>query len=32
MRFNVTSTVEDDPRRGERLLYEGAPFVQRGPF
>lgn len=32
MRFDVTSTVEDDPRRGERLLYERAPFVQRGTF
>lgn len=32
MRFDVESTVEDDPRRGERLLYERAPFVQRGTF
>ena len=32
MRFDVASFVEDDPRRGERLLYERAPFVQRGTF
>jgi para-nitrobenzyl esterase len=32
MRFDVESRVEDDPRGGERRLYERAPFVQRGTF
>lgn len=30
MVFDVGSRLEDDPRGGERRLYEQAPFVQRG--
>lgn len=32
MVFNHTTRVENDPRGGERRLYEQAPFVQRGTF
>jgi para-nitrobenzyl esterase len=32
MVFDRESRVEDDPRGGERRLYERAPFVQRGTF
>lgn len=32
MVFDDACRVVDDPRRGERLLYERAPFVQRGTF
>lgn len=32
MLFDTTSRVADDPRGGERQLYERAPFVQRGTF
>jgi para-nitrobenzyl esterase len=32
MLFDVDSRTEDDPRGGERRLYERAPFVQRGTF
>lgn len=32
MVFDRESRVEDDPRGGERRLYEQAPFVQRGTF
>ena len=32
MLFDARSTVADDPRGGERQLYERAPFVQRGTF
>jgi len=30
--FDVDTRVVDDPRRGERLLYAGAPYIQRGTF
>jgi para-nitrobenzyl esterase len=30
MLFDVDTRVADDPRGGERRLYERAPFVQRG--
>jgi para-nitrobenzyl esterase len=30
MLFDTSSRVVDDPRGGERRLYERAPFVQRG--
>ena len=30
MVFNVPSRMENDPRGGERRLYQRAPFVQRG--
>ena len=32
MLFDTTSRAVDDPRRGERELYERAPFIQRGTF
>ena len=32
MLFDSPSRVADDPRGGERRLYERAPFVQRGTF
>lgn len=32
MLFDVDSRVENDPRGGERRLYERAPYVQRGTF
>jgi para-nitrobenzyl esterase len=32
MLFDVDSRTEDDPRSGERRLYERAPYVQRGTF
>ena len=32
MLFDIESKPVDDPRRGERELYERAPFVQRGTF
>jgi para-nitrobenzyl esterase len=32
MMFDVDSQVEDDPRGGERRLYERAPYFQRGTF
>ena len=32
MVFDHASRVENDPRGGERRLYEQAPFVQRGTF
>lgn len=32
MLFDQPSRVENDPRGGERRLYEQAPFVQRGTF
>lgn len=32
MLFDARSTVADDPRGGERQLYERSPFVQRGTF
>ncbi len=32
MLFDTTSRTIDDPRRGERELYERAPFIQRGTF
>ncbi|MBB5207217.1 carboxylesterase/lipase family protein [Chiayiivirga flava] len=32
MVFDARSRAVDDPRRGERLLYARAPFVQRGTF
>lgn len=32
MLFDAESRVADDPRGGERRLYERAPFVQRGTF
>lgn len=32
MLFDTRSTIADDPRGGERQLYERAPFVQRGTF
>lgn len=32
MLFDAPSSVADDPRGGERRLYERAPFVQRGTF
>jgi para-nitrobenzyl esterase len=32
MRFDTVSRADDDPRGGERVLYETAPFVQRGTF
>jgi len=30
MVFDLTSQVENDPRGGERELYQRAPFIQRG--
>ncbi|MDR6842788.1 para-nitrobenzyl esterase [Pseudoxanthomonas sacheonensis] len=30
MVFDVTSRMENDPRGGERRLYQRAPFIQRG--
>jgi len=30
MLFDVPSRVQNDPRGGERRLYQRAPFVQRG--
>ena len=30
MLFDLPSHLEDDPRGGERKLYERAPFIQRG--
>jgi para-nitrobenzyl esterase len=32
MLFDSVSRAVDDPRRGERELYERAPFIQRGTF
>ncbi|MEL1264665.1 carboxylesterase/lipase family protein [Pseudoxanthomonas putridarboris] len=32
MVFDDASRMEDDPRGGERRLYESVPFVQRGTF
>ncbi len=32
MLFDASSRVVEDPRGGERRLYEQAPFVQRGTF
>lgn len=32
MLFDAPSSIADDPRGGERRLYERAPFVQRGTF
>ena len=32
MVFDVRSRLEDDPRGGERRLYQRAPFIQRGTF
>ncbi|WP_411852734.1 carboxylesterase/lipase family protein [Stenotrophomonas sp. LGBM10] len=32
MLFNATSQQADDPRGGERRLYQQAPFIQRGTF
>ncbi len=32
MLFDTASRTVDDPRRGERELYERAPFIQRGTF
>lgn len=32
MIFDEFTRQEDDPRRGERQLYERVPFVQRGTF
>ena len=32
MVFDRESRMENDPRGGERRLYEQAPFVQRGTF
>lgn len=32
MVFDDLSRMQDDPRGGERRLYEQAPFVQRGTF
>ena len=30
MVFAATPTMQDDPRGGERALYQRVPFVQRG--
>ena len=30
--FDAHSTLADDPRGGERALYQQAPFIQRGTF
>lgn len=30
--FDERSTLADDPRGGERVLYQQAPFIQRGTF
>ncbi len=30
--FDDSSRLEDDPRGGERRLYQQAPFIQRGTF
>ncbi|USJ02312.1 carboxylesterase/lipase family protein [Xanthomonas prunicola] len=30
--FDVPSRMENDPRGGERRLYQQAPFIQRGTF
>jgi para-nitrobenzyl esterase len=30
--FDAPSQMADDPRGGERLLYQQAPFIQRGTF
>jgi para-nitrobenzyl esterase len=32
MVFDTTSQQADDPRGGERRLYQQAPFIQRGTF
>jgi para-nitrobenzyl esterase len=32
MVFDVESRLEHDPRGGERMLYQRAPFIQRGTF
>ena len=32
MVFGATPVIQDDPRGGERTLYERVPFVQRGTF
>jgi len=32
MLFDATSQQADDPRGGERRLYQQAPFIQRGTF
>ena len=32
MVFGATPVMQDDPRGGERALYQRAPFVQRGTF
>ena len=32
MLFDTTSQQADDPRGGERRLYQQAPFIQRGTF
>jgi len=30
--FGATPVMQDDPRGGERTLYQRVPFVQRGTF
>jgi para-nitrobenzyl esterase len=32
MVFGATPVMQDDPRGGERALYQRAPFIQRGTF
>ena len=32
MVFGATPVMQDDPRGGERALYQRVPFVQRGTF
>ena len=32
MVFAATPVMQDDPRGGERALYQRVPFVQRGTF
>jgi para-nitrobenzyl esterase len=32
MVFDDDTRMEDDPRGGERRLYERVPFIQRGTF
>ena len=32
MLFNLSPQLENDPRGGERRLYQQAPFMQRGTF
>ncbi|MNM83189.1 hypothetical protein D3C81_952410 [compost metagenome] len=32
LQFDTRSHQSDDPRGGERQLYQQAPFIQRGTF